>query len=778
MAAIKGQPAPKPTQLSPPPAEAQAQAAQVSAPQIDMFAPPTDEEKALFAPPTPEELGAVGGDVPQGTGPAPQDFAPEPGFAQANVEQFGNVVTRIQAGLAANDQEKLSFLKKKFGPENAVMKDGKIYFRKTPGEKLKKLDPDTLELINDILPDFSREIVQEAATLPGEMLGALGGFLSPVPGGAAAGAYAGRIASVPVSNAAADKIAELAGVPQDEARNKYSEAAVGMAAEAVLPVVGSKLLKRLPGTAAYKSAKEAGEREIVALSRQSQEVARAVEALKAEGLAAKVDGRIVGLPGAEINLMGHQLHPDSPALLKSAAKAANDPRFINAERQLAEDWGDSLKNTLTEIGRAGNKGPYRPEFLAERVTNAVADLRTAEGQAIGKYKVQAMANLKNQRQPLPPEITRKAQDLMTELGFKIQAKGDSLSIKPPRDMRMLVGKLGLTSEGEARAVVNNVDELAQTLNKGATIADIDRLRNSLGSASDSLFRTPAGARLGALSGDMRKFYRQTIERGLPDDYERAAFNSAMDDFGQHMTNIGVLKSALNEDASARAIVRSFFTGKENLARVKAIKQLSPESFSALKEEWINQMMIDYGSRETRTGFKSGALLDALDKKYGKEFLKEVLNDGPGPNLETVRNIAKVTERIELMSRGVSADKMSEAQKKAIADAGIGLIANIKFKVMNGVTGLFSNFGRKDSALMDILSRDGIDKYVANYPGKIDKKTLTKRLTDALAEYKFYRQSAKAIESDPFRRTVKRGFVTDAMEGSANFTSPPQEPISP
>lgn len=749
MAGVAGAPAPKPQSLGSPVPGKEAELTAEA-----LFAD-TPTAEALFAEAPTEAAPDVPAEIPE------DQFASEPGFVEANLDQLNpeNVVTRIQAGLAANDTEKLGFLKKKFGDDNAVMKKGKIYFRRN-GEKFKPLDPDTLELINDILPDFSREIVTEMAMLPGEMMGASMGTAMAPGAGTVAGAMAGRVAQVPFANNVANQVAQAAGIPQDPARDVQDENMMGQGAEAVFPVVGKKIVgaiaKRLPGTTAYSLAKQQGKREIVALSEQSKEVAQAVDDLVREGRAATIDGNLVGVPGANVPLMGHQLNPDNPILNQFAAKSAQDPRFINAQNQLAEDWGESLKNTLTEIGRRNNKGPLRPEALASTVTNAVADLQKAEGQAIGKYRAQAMAKLKNQKLPLGPEAQNQLGGLMTELGFRRQAKGDVISIIPPKDLNALVGKLGLTSIGEVRAVVNNVNELAQASKKGINISDLDRLRNSLGSTSDSLFRTQAGARLGALTGELRKAYRTGIESGLENDFERAAFNSAMDDFSMLRENVTTLKRALNEDASAQAIVKSFFTGKENLQKIKAIKQISPESFGALKEEWVNQLLMEYGSRKSATGLKSTQFLDAINKKYGDQFMREVMNDGPGPNIDTVKKILTVTERIEDTYHKVGVDKMSEQQKKGVMDAAIGLVANIKFKTINGLSALLRGRGPQDSVLMQIMTRDGIDKYIAEYPGKIDKIGTYKKFNDLLAQTRFYKMADEAAKSQAAKAASEYG----------------------
>lgn len=746
MAAIKNQPAPKPGSLSTPVPGAQQKSsidnflANYSAPEVEVTPTPAPAPQGSSLDRFLSEQG-VEESVPEI--PAEQ-FAEEPGFAEANIDQFGQFTTRLQAGLAANDTEKLEFLKQKYGPNNAVLKDDKLFWRKNTAEKFKPLDPATFELLNDVLPDWSREIVQELTMLPAEIGGAAAGGIP--------GAIGARVISVPAANAIADKVAEAAGVPRDESRSRLAENLVGMGAEGIIPVVGravvKPILKHLPGTRSYQKAVQEGERELVALSKQSAEVAKSVAALNEVGRAAKINGELVGIPGAEVNLMGHQMNPDSPILQRFAQQAANDPRFVNAQQQLAEDWGSSLENTLKEIGRRGVKSdtPYKPEFLAQSVKNAVDEAVQAEGKEIGKYKLRAMSKIGNKPQSLPPQIAQKAQELMT--AFKFQTTPDG-KILPPKNIQYLAGTMGLTT-AEARKVVNNLQQLAPGLKKGLSLDHIDALRNNIGGTSASL-RGEASAKLGSLAGDLRQMYRETISSGLDDPFDKAAFNSAMDEYSTLRTNVGVLKNALDEDASRKAIVRSFFTGKDNLDKVKRIKAISPESFSNLKEEFVDQLLNEYSSRETATGIKSSQFLDAVNKKYGSEFLQEVFDGADGPGLKEVKDLLTVTERIDKTFRSAKPDQMSEQQKKGMMDLMVGVAANVKFKALNGMSALIKGRMPKDHPLFEIMTREGFDKYVRDYPGKIDRRSTLRKLNDMLADVKLYRQVEAAGAE-----TVKRG----------------------
>ncbi len=721
---------------------------------------------------------------------SPEQIMPEPGFVQANLEQFSNIGDRIRAGLGANEEEKAGFLRKKYGDENVnVSKEGKIRFRRGPGEKFKSFDPEAFELAADIA-DFSRELVTEAAMVPGELMGATVG--SALPGaGTAAGAVAGRVGSVPLANKMADGAAELAGVPQDPTRNVYAENAVGMGLEAILPAVGRQIAKKIPGTAMYKAAKEAGEKEIVALTKQNKEVVQAASDLANEGRAAYLKGDDIGVPGADVNMMGHHLNPDDPRFKALADVAASNPKFINAQNQLAEGWGESAKNVLNEIALRNGRGPVNPEQLSSKIIDAAADTRKAEGQAIGKFKAKAMAKLGNAKQPLPPQVNQQLDMMLQALNFKQKVSKvetfnrttgkrsvvDKLSYVPPNDLRPLVGQFGTTTMGQVRSLVNTLGDLKAKSKEGIRLSDLEASRNVVGSLSDSLYGTQAGAEMGKLSGGLREHYRGVIGSGLSDDFEKKAFNQSMDDHGFIMDNLRTLKSVLKDNASLKAVVSSVFTGKENINKIKAIKSVAPEQYPALKEEFINQMLEKYGSRETKTGLKSGAMLNAMEKQYGRQFMEEVLNDGPGANYDTLRKVLLVTERMENQYRGAKVDQMPEQVKQGAMNTMIGLVGDIKFKAINGISALLKGSKGQEHILTQIMTRDGIDRYIANYPGKIDKAAVSKNMKDLLAHQrvisKFKSLPGEVAENAAIQRGAKRVIIQERTK-SGNIDAVPTQ----
>lgn len=707
-------------------------------PAADTGAPAPDQNAidALFGGPASASASAPEAptDAPQPNAPQPGDqfasensgFGPAGDMIMAQVNQFRDLTTRFQAGLAANDNEVMGLLKKKFGDENVRWKDDKAWYRQ-PGEKqFRPLDPKAFEIFSDLIPDMSRGFVQEAVALPAELGGgAIGG---PV------GATVGRVASVPAQIAASDYIAEKAGVPQDPSRSKVMEMGVQAALEASMPIVGKVIGRMVPGTTAYNAAKEAGEKELTALSKQSQVVAQSVNELAQMDKAVTIDGQLVGVPGAQVNLGAHQLNPESPKIQALQKKATEYAPFNNAMRQHAEDWGNLFEKTMTEVASRGtDKRVVKPGELANTVVDAVANVRKIEGDNIAKYKMQAMKKLGDRSLPLIDEVKQPLGDMMQVMNFNPQGG----PVKQ-EELQQLVGKYGITSIGEARAIVNNVRDVMGSMQKdgGMKLQDMDRLRNSIGDLSDRMRGTPAGRQLAILASGLRENYKRAVAAGIDNEFEKVGFMSAMDDYSQIMNNIDTLRNALNEDSSATAIVNKFFTGKDNIEKVRAIKALSPESFDQLKAEWVNQQLMKFRSRENPTGFNATAMLDKIQKQYGPEFMNEVF---PKEDQRTIVNFLNVMERIDKTFQGPMLDQASDKTKQGAINTLIGIVGNIKFKTINGITALFSNQSGPEKAAIQLLSRDGIDKYVAAYPGKdVNKKEIAEKLKQLVATYRINR----------------------------------------
>lgn len=722
--------------------------------------------------------------------PSPEQFAAEPGFAQANMEQFNpqNFVTRLQAGLAANDTEKTAFLQKKYGKENVAMKDGKLYYRKDKSQKLRPLDPATFELISDIIPDFAREIVTEATMLPAEIAGGVLGTTITPGLGTAAGVVGARAASVPFANAQADAMAEAAGVPQDPSRNLRQENLIGMGTEVVAPLVVGKaakmVAKQIPGTLAYKAAREAGEKEVVALSDQSREVAEAAFNLEQEGI--------------KVPLTLQQVQPDSPKIKQLAKKVEGSGEFINKQMEFAEGYGNALKNNLREIALRSSKGDVPPEKLAQTITNAVEDLDKLEGAKIGAFRTKAMAKIKNEKSQLPQQLSQDATELMKTLGFQtklrkvelIRRAGSLASAEqqgsfgakkvinrydwvPPKDLSGIVGRLGL-DDSQARMVINTMNEYGKLMTRGneARLTDVERMISRMGPINRRLQGTGLGAKWGQMTAALRQHRREIIGKGLDDGTDAGRmdvelFNKSMDDFGVIRNNLDQLSSALNGEVTARTLVKSFFKGKENLANVRALKKLTGNDsaqWGALKAEFVDQLIVDFGGKSTPTRFESEKFLNAIKTQYGEPFLREVLDDGKvGPNFDTIKNLLTVGRRIEAEQVGLKPDTAAESVKQGIFNTMAGLVANYGSRTLSGVSTILGvNSGQK-KAVFEMLNRDGFEKYLAGYKGK-DKAKVAAAIQKLTSQYNAARAGSKVLQTveQAGRRGAKATLREEAM----------------
>lgn len=774
---MSGQPAPKPESLGAPvPGKsAEEEAAEFlkgyKAPKVpDPQASPEAEAQAYMRANSPAEVPT----------PPPDQFAPETsalgdpiGEIKDNVGQFKNFMVRLKTGLAANDTEKMNFLRQQFGPENVAMKDDKIYFRRSKEEKLKRLDPATLELVNDLIPDFARELVTEAVMLPGETAGGLAGGLAGFAAtrsltgagkGAQAGAMLARAASVPMANRAADAVAEYAGVPHDPNRDIGSENAWGAGAEVALPLAGKyvvkpiagQIAKRIPGTAAYKAAKEAGQKEVVALDAQGREFLQSVAELEQAGHEVKF-----GVQNAQTN---------SPKVQNMVGKVADSGEFQNKQIEVVNGFRDLLGKVQEEVKRRVNPGEstLTKEMLAPTLTNVVKGIEQAEGKSIGQFRTQALTALKNQKQQLPPETSQLATEMMKELGFQpkrvslksvtragtlesamergaleSQNKIERVMWSPAKDPNSVAGHLGLKDPGEVRAVSNVLNEFGQLISRGneARLTDVERMINRMGPLTDRMQGTQAGQMLGKLTSQLRQHRRDIIGNALQDPTDKVLFNRIMDDYSMIRASKDQLENVLRSDVTAKTIVSGMFKGKENLANVRAIKSILGEdsgTFGALREEFVSQLFEKHAANN-KTGVNADAFLRDLKQTYGDDFVKEVF--GSGAELKNLKNALTVGSQLERTFVNAQSNRTNEQAAQAGANVIVGVAGDYGSRVFDGMKNLLRLGENKENVIMELFNRDGIDKYIAKLPpsqraqaaANLEKLMLeyntTKRITD-------------------------------------------------
>ncbi len=732
--------------------------------------PPTADAGGAFAPETSNvDPRVMSGEMVTETAKA--NLTP-----QGVVDQITNFKDRLVTGFAGNDREKLGYLRDKYGKNNVQYVSGKIYFRKDPKGKFQNLDPSTLEVINDVIADFAGDAIREVTMLPGELAGGAAGFVAGGFPGAAVGARAARVASVPLANRAVNKVGEVLGLKRDEGRSQTTEDLVGMGAEAVLPVLGKKLARFLPGSTEHRAAEQLarGRNAPLVLNEASREFVTIAKELEESGAVRIIDGEKYGIPGINVPVFAHQIEPDNPSLMRKVGENRQSIPLQNVLREQGRATQNLVQQTLRAVA-PDNTTPQR--HLGLTIKNAVEEIGKKESADIGKYRAKALAQLGNGKQQLPAELSERAVSLMRELGFqsksqqlKVVRKGaDGVSgtpqivnrttYAPPKDLQPIIGRLGL-DDSQTRQVVNVLNEYGQLISRGneARLTDVERLVKRMGDLNPKLRGSALSGTWGSMTGTLRQHRRAMIESGLPDDVNRAGFNEVMDKYSAHRETIQNIADSVNTNMGSAAVVQTLLgKGKESVGEARALgallKESHPEAWNSLKAQWADQTIAQFATDKKITGVNTDALLTHLAGKDGKEMLG-VLFDGTKHTPDDLIKTVKFAKRIN--DTNIPVSQMSEAQQeklvKEFAATWLGstyIAANSMFRLMKRSVGA----GGPDP-LTEILSQNGIDKYITGLPAK--KRSLAAR---KLREYLVVAQESGAwkVGERMTRAGTARGF---------------------
>ena len=732
-------------------------------------------------------------------------FAGEPGFLQANLEQFypGNLATRLQAGLKANDTEVRNFMQSKFGPENVTEKNGKVFFRRSAEEKFKPLDPDTFELFADVIPDFSRQIAQEAVLTPAMIGGGLA-FSPAGPGGAVAGGAAARVAAASPSIAFADALSEMVGGAEDPMRNKRAEAALQAVFDAAAPAVGKVAAKGVAkaadltrGAAKYvpfSGAKKAAEQELKGsylLSQESKQLRDDAKSLEDSGLLQSV--QVPGFPDADVILRADQLHPDNPLAVAAAQAVTNDPAFRNFSILQAEQVQRNTENLIRAVANKVENIPAAEAKLSQAVTDAASVLREAEGKAIGHYRALALKESKNAKLPIPDEINQQVAQSLQRLGVRaepyqvktyqrsryaaqpgsvtprgeftnfgaatpneygvatgspvevftrkpMKKPGTTVSEKvqtkiryvPTKNVEQVLGEMGLTDKGLARALTNTLTDFANASQNGLRLPEIEQYVNKISALVPAAARQgkEAKAVVGKLASDMRAYRREAIRAALPDDVTRQGYDEVMNDFGNHITAITNIADTVDTSMGASAVAKRLIDSNKNATgELKALKTVigkaNPDVWDRLKGEWADQLVLKH--TKPGKGLNYNGLLSDLNK-YDPEFLK-TMYEGTGGSPQDLMKLARIGQRIQSTNKGATAYSDAEA-KGIVKEAAKGLLASTYLKA-NAALSLLGVARGQRSNLLDVLTQKGVDQYLTELP-KAERMTASKKLKELMA----------------------------------------------
>lgn len=707
------------------------------------------------------ELAAAFGEAPAAPAAEPSPTAmPQDASGALSVDENGaGFVDQIRASLAANDTEKVNFLKKQFGDQNVRYVDGKIEYRKGTGEKFRKFNSTVVnDFITSLIPG-ARDVVKEVAMIPGEVGGALAGAASTLGigaiVGAPAGAVAGRIASVPASAKLADWVAEQAGIPQDAGRNKTQEMAIEGVIEAALPAVArigkgavKQTLKRIPGTGAYAE-KQALEfaKDAVALAPENQAVLDSVLQLREAGFTAEI--------------LNSQINTQSKPLADAVALVKNKPQIQEALNRVGQDAQTAIQDTFRAVVDTAKAAKAPGGRIGEVVKDAASSIRIAEGKEIGALKNKALANTKNGKLPLPENIAVNIKEMTQALGFNPQTGA------PPKDMRALAGQFGL-KESDTRSFVNALADITARSKDGTLrYSDLDPVISKVGNLVDTA-KSYGGAevnrRWSSLASSLRSFKNEAIENGLETEAEKQAFRATNARYGALLESVAHLEKIADDDIGSHIIVdRLLGNPKTAVGDAKALKAVLPApTWEKLKSDWVEKQLVDF--TDAKGGIKAGQLGDYFRKDLGPEFV-EILFDGDQKKFSNFKAALTYGQRVAETKLPVTGNIAPDELKKVAGDVVTSIIGSafLKGKALLG-TVFGATAGKKEqAAILTLLGNDGFQRYVAQLPPK--KRAIVSGKVDEMYEYavrhnmmpagKTLRQGAEAA-----KQVIGRGYRQD------------------
>jgi len=681
-------------------------------------------------------VDAFDAEMAQAFGEAPAPAAQPTGMPQdkpgalAVDENGAAFVDQIRASLAANDTEKVNFLKKQFGEQNVRYVDGKIEYRKGQGEKFRKFNSTVVnDFITSLIPG-ARDVVKEVAMIPGEVGGALAGAASTLGigaiVGAPAGAVAGRIASVPASAKLADVVAEFAGIPQDAGRNKTQEMAIEGVIEAALPFVArigkgavKQTLKRIPGTGAYAE-KQALEfaKDAVALAPENQAVLDSVRQLRDAGFTAEI--------------LNSQINTQSKPLADAVALVKNKPQIQEALTRVSQDAQTAIQDTFRAVVDTAKAAKAPGGRIGEVVKDAAQSIRLAEGREIGALKNKAMAGTKNARIPLAPEVQVAFNNIVTALDLNPQVLGKVTA----GDIEARLGKLGINDPGQMRGFVNSLNSIYNKAAKGEGLR-ISEMDEAIKTVGDLI---PAAKKVGGplskqwydMTKSLRQYKNQAIESGLSTDIEKKAFRETNARYGALLESVERIEELADDDIGSHLIVDKLLGGKTAVGTAKDLKAILPTpTWEKLKSDWVEKQLTDF--TDAKGGIKAGQLGDYFRKDLGPEFV-EILFDGDQKKFSNFKAALTYGQRVAETKLPVTGNIAPDELRKVADNVVTSLIgtAFLKGKALLGAV-FGATAGKKEqAAILTLLGNDGFQRYVANLPPK--KRAIVSGKVDEMYEY--------------------------------------------
>lgn len=727
------------------------------APQEDEAVPPQDQasefDAALAASAAPQEEIPIE-DVPT-VQPETFDQRRERtgSVVQAAKEVVGDSIARFKASWGVTDREKVGKLKEIYGDKGVRQaSDGTIQVKR-PGEKgFRDFDPDTFELVNDVL-DFSRDAVEGSVELGGRVGGGVAGAGAAAPAGAVAGGVAGlptgpgalataaagaattgamgAIAGQAAGGAAGavgglelgDWIAEhLVGIERDPTRDWKKEAlTVGSIAAGVGSVFGAAsnyLAKKRIAAEARKASLSTKE-----VFQTAQEVQEAADSLAKNGIQIAQGKRGMVLSPGQI---AGDLAPEAKNLDFELSEPGPVRDFFVQQGKLVENAWVKLRQGISNV--AG-----KPEDeLFKSIKGASKSMREVEGKTIGTFRDEAMKLSKGQPKAMQ-RTTKELPNLLNEFGF--QAKQE-MRYGAQKELKMVspsVSDLQEMFPDATPAVLGKVKYLISDLNNslmkngGALpLKETDRIYNQFRDTIDSFWGSSSGGAVAerliniknALRDDWTQHIGAELNGGRPGALQ--AYETSLKKYSDILNAQNTLKNVLKKnDISASAFADVIFSpgaGKDRVQQMKTlIGDADPKLWNQLVDKHVENMQRKAINPKT----------DRMDwKRLSKQFddleRSEIANEMMDPaTKENMKNFFKIAEKVDStfdFKEGKPVDKSTLSKVRnmvVVLGAPVSFLAKLSTG-QNMAQSAIESIG-KDRALVRWLNGEGLELVLKDLP---------------------------------------------------------------
>ena len=712
MPGIKGQPGTKPQSVSKPVPGAEAQD------ELDQFL--ADSAQSAPQMDTLDQfLGSSGSVPPQG-----QDFqVQEPSsFMGVNTDisgQFRDMPVRVLSNLAQDPASVKLTLEKRLGADNVKQKGDTFYFRQ-PGEKaFRRLDPTTFEVVNDLFSDFYRESIQTMGGVAGAAEGAAAGALATgplAPVGAAGGAFVGGALGVAGTSAALDAAAErFGGVVRAEDKGAMQRTGEYLT-EGLMFATGEKLAAGLASKWAARRARVEGLRkleEVAPVDRLTEAVKTNLETLRDMnnlGLTTKIAGTNLEVPA-------HQLLPFNPQVQKVAQSVSGEKAFQQAQNEAASNFGEAALNLVETAGdltkgrlqQVVSRGvPLTNEVSAKQVNGLFNSVRRAEGEVLGEFRKMAKATAK--KSPLPaPKTAEVMQDIFKQIGVRM--KDGELVFPKDDDLIQIVGSKDLVA-----GFKGDLNRLNKKLIKGGF--NIDELLNEsnfMGAKNETarrvggIYKSAIGRLSSAIRSDSREGMALVLE---PED--ALQYGEKMKRFRSISESMDQLSNYLRDDIGMNTFAKGLVNkGKEGLANLRSAKEFllqeDPQMYRNLIGQYMEELALKHRDPSKVAGYNAEAMRKELSG-LGSEYLEELFPARGAMNKDLVLRSFDLSNQLEKsIIKGSDREVLDQAKSMVSTLSWFNRGVNATYALMK--------FGQKDNRLLKLLSREGVESFLAATPKK-------------------------------------------------------------